>query len=137
MKRYLIYLILLAVANSGPVTAEDSVFAGGWLSTVPYPGEAIQQAFIFEVSGDSLTGTLRLPYGKFPIAEGKVEGDTLLFAVTIENDGTKVQYHYKGRLIPESEVGLKNKEIRIVQTGGTRGDLEYPAFKAEMNMTGG
>lgn len=137
MKKMPIQFMLLALVIAGPVLAEESVFDGGWLSTVPYPGEAIQQSFVFEVSGDQLSGSLRLPYGTFPIEDGKVDGDSLSFAVTIDNDGDKVRHTYTGKLIPESEVGLKNKEIRIVQKGGAEDALEYPAFKAEMNMVGG
>jgi len=137
MKKMQIHLMLLAMLIAGTALAEDSVIAGGWLSTVPYPGEAIQQSFVFEVAGDQLSGTLRLPYGTFPIENGKVAGDSLSFAVTIDNDGEKQRYEFTGKLIPVSEVGLKNKEIQITQTGGDKGSLQYPAFKAEMNMVGG
>jgi hypothetical protein len=137
MKKILIHLMLATVAFAGPALAEESTIEGGWLSTVPYAGMAIQQSFVFEVSGDSLSGTLRLPYGSFPIEDGRIEGDSVSFAVTIENDGKEVRYQYAGKLIAESEVGLKNKEIHFVQTGGDSGELEYPALKAEMNMVGG
>ena len=68
-------LLLSAVAFAADVN-------GKWTGQVPTRGGETRDAtFMFKVEGDKLTGTMSGQQGDRPIADGKVTGDTISFAV--------------------------------------------------------
>lgn len=139
MNRYrILFLAVLALFMTSSLYAAELEIEGAWLSTIPYSGKAIQQAFNLEVSGETLTGTVRLPFGTFDISDGKVKGDEVSFSAAIDNNGEKSKHTYQGKVVAKSESGLSNKEMKIVDTqSGSPRNIEYPAHKAESRMAGG
>lgn len=137
-RRQLFFLAVPVLLMASSAIAAEIEIAGTWLSTIPYPGKAIQQSFNFEVSGQKLTGKVTLPYGTFDITDGKVNGDEISFSATLDNNGVKTKHTYTGKVLAMSESGLRNKEMRIVDAqDGSTTKMEYPAHKAESRMGGG
>ncbi len=73
---------------------------GKWVGEMPgMDGNAMKLAYTFKADGATLTGTTTGPDGKeLPIKNGKIEGDKLSFAVSIDFGGQEMTMEYKGVL---------------------------------------
>jgi len=74
--------------------------SGKWSADIPgRGGNTTTTTFTFMVSGGTLTGTVNGGRGDTPIADGKVDGDTIIFTQTIAGrDGTPNKLTYTGKV---------------------------------------
>lgn len=91
-------LFTLAV---GLVLAAGSVFAadvdGKWSGSISTPNGDFPQSFTFKADGATLTGSMMAPDGSnIPIKEGKVDGSSISFSVTLDFGGMMFVLNYKG-----------------------------------------
>lgn len=94
-RRIAIGICILATLGAVPSWAAD--VSGAWTAQVPgRGGETRDATFVFKQEGAKLTGTVRGRQGDTPIADGKVDGDTISFAVTRNFNGNEVKLLYKG-----------------------------------------
>jgi hypothetical protein len=95
-------LLMSALASAADVS-------GKWTGKVPRRDEAVDTTFTFKVEGAKLTGTMSSAQGEQPIANGKVEGDTISFTA----DGNGATVTFKG--------AVSGSEIKFTRTreGGT------------------
>ena len=119
MKAYIVLLMILAFA----VVCNAADINGKWLASVSNPmmGGNSERVFTFQVSGEKLTGTIvdwQVSLATFeekgkpmmtgtlktqrgepqPIAEGKISGDDVSFAVVSQMFGMEMKTVYKGKL---------------------------------------
>jgi hypothetical protein len=79
------------------LTAMAADVSGKWTAQVPGRGGQTREAtFNFKVDGSTLTGTVSGRGGDMPIADGKIDGDTISFTQTLEFNGNTVKFSYKG-----------------------------------------
>ena len=94
-------LVLLAAT---PALAHD--VDGKWAGTVATPMGDFPVAYEFKAEGTMLTGsTLGPDGGQIPIKNGKVDGNTITFAVTLDFGGMTLDLSYKGVVSP-SEIKM-------------------------------
>jgi hypothetical protein len=94
MRRISALAILLAVS------AFAADIGGKWKGSAEGPNGAIERTFTFKVDGTTLTGeTESEMLGKSVIAEGKVEGDNISFAITASMQGNELKLTYKGKIV--------------------------------------
>lgn len=91
-------LLLLALT----VAAFAADPSGKWKTSFEGQSGPVELLYTFKVDGDKLTGTVASSMGEMEISEGKLEGDTITFAVvrdefkivhkgTISGDEMKLQ----------------------------------------------
>jgi hypothetical protein len=64
---------------------------GKWSGEMQSPNGPMVLTFSFKVNGDTLTGTVESGMGELPISNGKVDGNTFTFDVSL---GEMVIHHY-------------------------------------------
>lgn len=71
-------------------------FTGVW--TLERTGSGASAAYRLELqmSGQTLSGKLQLPYGEFPLENGHVEGDDVFFNVVVKRDEYSLKTTYRG-----------------------------------------
>ncbi|MDE3197688.1 MAG: hypothetical protein KGN84_15170 [Acidobacteriota bacterium] len=85
-------LCLSLVALAADVT-------GKWTAEVPGRNGTQTNTFTFKVSGSSVEGTLTTQRGDTPIANGKLEGDTLTFEISRQGrNGNSMTSKYTGKV---------------------------------------
>jgi len=90
-------LVLLSIA----ALAAD--ISGKWTAQVPGRGGQTREAtFNFKVDGNTLTGTVSGRGGDMPIADGKIDGDSISFTQTLEFNGNSMKFLYKGTVSGDS-----------------------------------
>ncbi len=73
--------------------------SGKWTAEYSSPdGQTRQSTFNFQVSGETLTGTVASTRGENKIDEGKVVGDDISFNVTRNFGGNDMKFVYKGKV---------------------------------------
>jgi len=93
MKWFLVLLAAFAVVLS----AAD--ISGTWKGSAETQFGKVERTFVFKVDGSKLTGeTSSDRFGKSPIEEGKVEGDSLSFTITASYQGNEAKVYYKGKV---------------------------------------
>jgi len=93
MKRF--FLLLAACAMS----AFAADVAGTWKATAEGPNGSMERTFVFQVDGSKLTGeTTSSMMGKSTISDGKVEGDTVSFTITVKFQDNEMKLNYKGKV---------------------------------------
>jgi hypothetical protein len=98
--KYLLALILLAS------TAFAADVAGTWKGSIETPNGAMENTFVFKTEGAKLTGTVAMgQFGEAQISDGKVDGDTVTFAVVREFNGNEFKMTYKGA-VKENQMTL-------------------------------
>ncbi|HEY9004350.1 MAG TPA: hypothetical protein VIM89_23540 [Mucilaginibacter sp.] len=99
MKRKLFYPIALVccfVVFAAFVVADLS---GKWAGVLKLPdGNELQVTYDFKVDGDKLTGTAESPAGQVTVDDGKINGDTFTFKVTVDGN----EYPHSGKLYADS-----------------------------------
>jgi hypothetical protein len=89
-------LALMAVCSMVAMAADAS---GTWKASIETPNGAMENIFTFKVEGDKLTGTVTMgQMGEGAISEGKVDGDSVSFAVVREFNGNQFRINYKGKV---------------------------------------
>ncbi len=92
---------------------------GKWVGDINTPdGQAISLTMSFKVDGDKVTGTITGPQGDIEITEGKMNGDTLEFVLSVDAGGTPLVFKCTGKLAGDDQLAM-------TMNGGT----------AEMNFT--
>jgi hypothetical protein len=88
-------LVLIAVFA---LTASAADISGTWKATVETPNGAMETTFVFKVDEGKVTGTTTLgQMGEAPISEGKVDGDTVTFAVVRQGPNGEFRINYSGK----------------------------------------
>lgn len=73
--------------------------SGTWKGTAELQGNTIERTFVFNVDGSKLTGeTTSEMMGKSVIADGKVNGDSVSFSITVKFQNNETKLNYKGVL---------------------------------------
>jgi hypothetical protein len=91
-------LMLLVVS----VTAFAADVDGTWTGTVQGPMGDIPVGFTFKADGAKLTGTTTgFDGSQVPIMDGKIEGNTITFTVTLDFGGMPFMLSYKGAVSPD------------------------------------
>jgi hypothetical protein len=81
------------------LTALAADVSGTWKGTAQTPNGPVERTFVFKVDGDKLTGeTSSDMFGKSAIEDGKVEGDTISFNISINLGGNETKVSYKGKV---------------------------------------
>ena len=90
--------VTLALAVSSVAWAAD--VNGKWKASYQSPdGQQRESTFNFQVSGETLTGTVvSSALGEAKIEDGKVSGDTIKFSVTRNFNGSDVKLRYDGKV---------------------------------------
>ena len=72
---------------------------GKWVAEVPgRDGATMKQTYTFKSDGATLTGSVSGRGGETPIANGKVDGNTISFEVTREMRGNSMTMKYTGTI---------------------------------------
>ena len=73
--------------------------AGTWKATAEGPNGSMERTFVFHVDGNKLTGeTTSSMMGKSTISDGKVDGDSLSFTITVKFQDNELKLNYKGKV---------------------------------------
>jgi hypothetical protein len=99
---------------------------GKWTAQVPgRNGQTREATFNFKVDGSTLTGTVSGRGGDMPIADGKIDGDTISFTQTMEFNGNSMKFMYTGK--------VSGDEIKFSRTrdGGDGQAQEFSAKRAQ------
>jgi hypothetical protein len=97
---------------------------GKWTAEIPGRGGNTQTTtFTFKASGAKLEGTVANQRGETPIADGKVDGDTISFSQTLSFGGNDIKMMYKG--------AVKGDMIEFTREVEGRGPATFTAKKAQ------
>ena len=78
---------------------------GKWMGDINTPdGQTISLTMNFKVDGDKVTGTITGPQGDIPITEGKMDGDTLEFTLSVDAAG--LVFKCSGKLAGDDQLNL-------------------------------
>jgi hypothetical protein len=95
---------------------------GKWTAEVPGRNGTQTNTFTFKASGATVEGSLTTQRGDTPIAEGKLDGDTLTFTVTRTTQRGEMKSTYTGK--------VKGDSIDFTVDSG-RGPQTFTAKKAQ------
>jgi hypothetical protein len=95
---------------------------GKWTAEVPGRNGTQTNTFTFKASGATVEGSLTTQRGDSPIAEGKLDGDTLTFTVTRTTQRGEMKSTYTGK--------VKGDSIEFTVDSG-RGPQTFTAKKAQ------
>jgi hypothetical protein len=116
----LVITVLLVVA----VTALAADITGKWVAQIPgRNGQARETTFNFKVDGDTLTGTISGRQGDIAISDGKISGDSISFAVSMERGGETRTQTYTGEVAGD--------EIQMKREGGQGAAREFTAKRVK------
>lgn len=97
------------------------MITGKWSGTTKSPLEVFNFVFDFEQQGELLTGTVTHKEKTTPISNGKVDGDTVYFEMTVQSVMGPGLFkctlkingdEYTGTaIVPMSKVSLKGKKL--------------------------
>jgi len=96
-------LPLAILALSAAACAAD--ISGAWKGTAQTPAGTTERTFNFKVDGNKLTGdTSSDMFGKSTIEDGKIDGDTVTFTITIDFQGNEGKINYTGKIKGDDEI---------------------------------
>ncbi|HTS48824.1 MAG TPA: hypothetical protein VMH05_12825 [Bryobacteraceae bacterium] len=97
------------------VSAAD--VGGKWIGDVNTPdGQTISLTFTFKVDAGKVTGTVSGPTGDIDISDGKIDGETLQFGLSVDAGGQQMSFKCTGKLAADDQ-------MKITMDGG--GDLNF------------
>ncbi len=95
MKCFSVLMTMMAVFA---LTVSAADVSGTWKATVETPNGAMETTFVFKVEAGKITGTASMgQMGDSPISEGKVDGDTVSFAVVRQGPNGDFRINYTGK----------------------------------------
>jgi uncharacterized protein (DUF2147 family) len=109
MKKFALSAIATLALMATTMFAAD--ISGKWTAEVEgRDGQKRTTTFNLKAEGDKLTGTVSGPGGRdFNIEDGKISGDDVSFAVTMEMNGNSRKVLYKGKASGD-QLNLKRGE---------------------------
>jgi hypothetical protein len=115
-----LFTLLLAFALSA--LAAD--VTGKWTAQVPgRDGQTRETNMTLKADGAKLTGSITGRGGELPIAEGKIDGNTISFVVSMDRGGETVKQTYTGK--------VSGDEIAFKREGGQGPAREFTAKRAK------
>jgi hypothetical protein len=95
MKYFAAFGLALVLFGVAPVLAAD--VDGKWTGTVMTPMGDFPVAYEFKAEGTALTGSTTGPDGgQIPIKNGKIDGNSISFQVSLDFGGMPLELSYKG-----------------------------------------
>ena len=89
-------LALMILCAFGAVAADVT---GKWIGRAEMgPGRVMEQTITFKMEGGKLAGTVKTGSGEMKISDGKINGDEISFATTMEAGGNRMKMVYKGKI---------------------------------------
>jgi len=80
---------------------------GKWIGDVNTPdGQTISLTFNFKLDGDKVTGTVTGPTGDIDISDGKMDGDTLQFGLSVDAGGQQLVFKCSGKLAADDQLKI-------------------------------
>lgn len=114
--------LLLTLFALFALTAAAADITGTWKATAEGPNGTLERTFIFHQDGTKLTGkTISSRFGESPIQDGKIEGDTLSFTITMNFNGEEMKVSYNGK--------VEGDQIKLTAEAGGN-TFEWTAKKA-------
>ena len=90
---------LLAIMAVFAMTASAADVAGTWKASIETPNGTMESTFTLKVADGKVTGTATMgQMGESPISEGKVDGDTVSFAVVRTGPQGEFRINYAGKV---------------------------------------
>jgi hypothetical protein len=90
---------LLAIMAVFAMTAFAADVAGTWKASIETPNGTMESTFTFKVEDGKVTGTATMgQMGESPISEGKVDADTVSFAVVRNGPQGEFRINYTGKV---------------------------------------
>ena len=115
----LILLVLAGVALAADIT-------GNWSGNMSFGDNQFTLSYAFKQDGAKLTGTVTGPDGNsLPLVDGKVDGDTVTFAVNVDMNGNNAKFVSSGT--------VKGDEIAI--TTKVEGNSDFPPNSMTLKRT--
>ena len=87
---------------------------GKWAGTMQMGDSSMMLTFTFNVSGDSLTGTVEGPHGILPISNGQVNGNNFSFDVVMRDRTMSHQCILAGDSITVRTPGMQDDSMVLV-----------------------
>ncbi len=95
-------LVLMAVFA---ITASAADITGNWKATADMGNGPMERTFTFKQDGAKLTGeTESQMMGKSAITDGKVEGDSVTFTITLNFGDQPMKLNYKGKIVSAENI---------------------------------
>lgn len=127
MKRILVIICLFLIASTSFANNStnnestinltvNSDITGSWKTTMVTPQGDIQMTFTFKVEGEELTGSSNGPFGKFPISNGKIDGNTFSFDVEFQGMTIGHQCTIDGNTVTMKLTGVPEGGDAIILT---------------------
>jgi len=70
---------------------------GDWVTSFETPNGAVEIKYTLKADGNTLTGTSTGPDGRaIPLKDGKIDGDTISFALDLDFGQGPMTFHYTG-----------------------------------------
>jgi hypothetical protein len=90
--------LLLTLFAMFALAASAADVAGTWKASMETPNGKMESTFVLKVDGAKLTGTVASQMGEAAITDGKVDGDSLAFAVKRDTPNGEFVINYKGKV---------------------------------------
>lgn len=104
------------------VSAAD--VGGKWIGDVNTPdGQSISLTFTFKLDGGKVTGTVTGPTGDIDISDGKMDGETLQFGLSVDAGGQQMVFKCTGKLAADDQ-------LKITMDGGADLNFEVNAKRS-------
>jgi hypothetical protein len=98
-------LLLGVLCAGGAATAAPAQsIAGEWDATINTPGGPRPLKIIFQVKGDSLSGTVKRPAGDVPLT-GTITGDVVRFTYSVNYNGNVLALTIAAKVTGDSMAG--------------------------------
>ncbi|HLG98398.1 MAG TPA: hypothetical protein VKX49_18925 [Bryobacteraceae bacterium] len=115
LTRRISLLVVLLGFMIGSLSAAD--VSGKWIGDVSTPdGQTISLTFTFKLDGDKVTGTVTGPTGDIDISDGKMDGETLQFGLSVDAGGQQLVFKCTGKIVADDQ-------LKITMAGG--GDMNF------------
>ncbi len=114
-------LALLTAVSAIAALAAD--VTGTWKASAQGPNGSMERTFVLKADGNKLTGeTTSTMMGKSVITDGKVDGDSLTFTITVKFQDNELKLNYKGK--------VSGNEIRFTSENAASGQtIEWQGKK--------
>ncbi len=91
------WLLVLFALCALTLSAAD--ITGTWKGSADTPVGQVERTFVFKVDGNKVSGeTDSNMFGKSAIEDGKIDGDTVTFTLSIEIQGARSKANYTGKI---------------------------------------